>query len=81
MPNDTRARFLRSLAGRFGPLKRMAASQSLFEIADGRALVYLRYSRVHDGGRTFYGLRAQDITLLRGKTAFVAFLCAETSPR
>lgn len=74
MPNDARARFLEALNARFGPLKRLSASQSLFEIADGRAIVYVRYSRLHGGDHAFYGLRAQDIANLRGKTAYVAFL-------
>ena len=73
MPSDTRVRFLEDLKGRFGPLRRLSASQSLFEIADGRATVYVRYSRLH-GDRAFYGLRAQDIDALRGKAAYIAFV-------
>ena len=54
--------------------KRLGRSRSLFEIGDGQAFVYVRYSRVHPKGATFYGLREEDLRELEGRTAFIALL-------
>lgn len=69
--------FLRELAERAGPLKRLGNSRSLFELGSGEAFVYVRYSRVHGKGSTFYGLREEDLRELDGRTAFVALLWDE----
>ena len=69
-----REAFLRELAERTGEPKRLGRSRSLFEIGDGQAFVYVRYSRVHPKGATFYGLRAEDLRELEGRTAFIALL-------
>ena len=36
--------------------------------------MYVRYSRVHGEGSTFYGLREEDLREIEGRTAFVALL-------
>ena len=36
--------------------------------------VYIRYSRVHEGNKTWYGLRAEDLQRLEGHLSFVCFL-------
>ena len=69
-----REAFLRELSERAGQRKRLGNSQSLFELGDGHALVYVRYSRVHENGATFYGLREEDLRELDGRTAFIALL-------
>ena len=69
-----REAFLRELSERAGQLKRLGNSRSLFELGDGQALVYVRYSRVHGKGATFYGLREEDLRELDGRTAFIALL-------
>ena len=69
-----REAFLRELSERAGQLKRLGNSRSLFELGDGQALVYVRYSRVHGKGDTFYGLREEDLRELDGRTAFIALL-------
>ena len=69
-----REAFLRELAERTGPLTRPGKSRSLLELSDGRTFVYVRYSRVHPKGATFYGLREEDLRELDGRTAFVALL-------
>ena len=66
--------FLRELAERAGEPKRLGRSRSMFELGDGEAFVYLRYSKVHPKGQTFYGLRDDDLRELAGRTAFVALL-------
>lgn len=69
-----RQAFLQELAERTGPFTRIGNSRSLFELGDGQAFVYVRYSRVHGSGSTFYGLREEDLRELEGRTAFIALL-------
>ena len=69
-----RKAFLQELAARTGPHKRLGNGRSLFELGDGQAFVYVRYSKVHGKGSTFYGLREEDLRELAGRTAFVALL-------
>ena len=69
-----REAFLQELADRTGQITRLGNGRSLFEVGDGQALVYVRYSRVHPKGSTFYGLREEDLRELEGRTAFVALL-------
>ena len=69
-----REAFVSELDSRYGPLKRVGTSRSLYEVADGSAMVYVRYSRVHRGETTFYGLRDEDLRRMTGLTAFIALL-------
>ena len=71
---NPRQAFLEELGARFGLLKRLGASQSLYEVGGGEATVYVRYSRLHGGKSTFYGLRDQDLRRLEGLTAFIVLL-------
>ena len=73
MASPVREQFLSVLEREFGPLKRLGSSNSLFTIRD-KARVYIRYSRVHERGSTFFGLRHQDIGLLEGFPSFITFL-------
>lgn len=77
MADDTRQRFLGELSERFST-RRLGGSRSLFEVAGGKAVVYVRYSRLH-GGTTFFGLRSDDLRRLEGLNAFIAFLWPEQS--
>ncbi len=49
----------------------------MFDIGDGAVRIYIRYSRLHDRGQAFYGLRKVDLQRLAGHTAFVCFLWDE----
>lgn len=71
---NPRQAFLRELSERAGQWKRLGNSRSLLEFGDGQAIVYVRYSRVHPNGATFYGLREEDLRALDGRTAFIALL-------
>lgn len=73
MASPARAEFLLSLEREFGRLHRLGTSTSLFTIRD-KARVYVRYSKVHKRGSTFFGLRQEDIALLEGFPSFIAFL-------
>ena len=73
MANIVKAEFLKKLES-FGPLHKLGRSQSLFEIGDGLARVYIRYSKIHGQGQTFFGLRAEDLSQLEGHPSFLCFL-------
>lgn len=75
MANDTKKQFLAELTRRYGQLRRLGASLSLFEVGDGQARIYIRYSKVHaDRGRGWYGLREEDLRQLEGRPALICFL-------
>lgn len=73
MPNPVRAAFLNELRKRFGVPRKLNDSQSLFEIADGKARLYFRYSKIHPGNRTFFGLRKIDLQMLAGHNSLLCF--------
>ena len=64
----------------FGELRRLPGSQSLFVVGDDAAVVYFRYSKVHDRGRTFFGLRNVDLKRLEGCNGFLCLLVDDGSP-
>jgi hypothetical protein len=74
MASETKIAFLKDLNERYGSLRKLDRSQSLYEIGDGAARVYIRYSRVHGGNTTFYGLREEDLQRLQGYPSLVCFL-------
>ena len=73
MANDVKTEFLNGLKS-FGTVRKIGRSQSLYEIGDGLARVYIRYSKTHPRGRTFYGLRAEDLNQLEGHPSVLCFL-------
>lgn len=74
MADDIRASFRSELEMRFHPVTRLAGSRSLYDISCAAARLYVRYSKVHQRGRTFYGLRAGDLRRLEGRDSFLCFL-------
>lgn len=73
MPNEYKQSLLRKLEERFGPLRRLAGSNSLFVVGQNDARVYLRYSKIHDQGKAFFGLRSIDLAQLDGQNSFICF--------
>jgi hypothetical protein len=71
--SPVRGEFLASLELEFGRLERLGTGNSLFKVRD-KARVYVRYSKAHPRGTTFFGLRQADIVLLEGYPSFIAFL-------
>jgi len=71
---------LDDLRRRFGELKKVKGSESLFVIGDEAARIYFRYSKVHAGGRTFFGLREVDLRQLEGHNSYLCFLLDDDSP-
>ena len=74
MANTVKKAFLDELAARFGSLERLKRSQSLYSVGDDAARIYIRYSQLHNGERTFYGLREEDLRELAGHRSVICFL-------
>ena len=74
MANPVKKVFLDELSRRFSKPKQLSGSLSLFEIGDGLARIYVRYSKVHPGKRSFYGLRREDLKQLEGFNSVICFL-------
>ena len=74
MPNPIRTRFVEDLKSRFGVVRKLEGSESLYEVGSSGARVYIRYSRVHNNKRGFYGLRHRDLQDLEGHPSVVCFL-------
>ena len=74
MANDIRESALAELRTRFGTVRKLSGSQSMYSVGDDAARVYFRYSKVHPGGRTFYGLRQEDLRQLEGHPSVICFL-------
>jgi len=74
MPNPVKEKFLNELRFRVGGLTKLPNSNSLFDVGSGIARVYIRYSKLHERGTAFYGLRREDLVQLEGQPAFVVFL-------
>ena len=80
MPNPHKAKVLETLRERFGEVRKVKGSESLFIVGNDAAHIYFRYSKVHARGRTFFGLRESDLRLLGGQNAFLCFLLDDGSP-
>jgi hypothetical protein len=80
MVNPAKFKILDDLQQRFGSVRKLKGSESLFVIGDEAARVYFRYSKVHNGGRTFFGLREVDLRQLEGHNSFLCFLLNDNSP-
>jgi len=74
MANLVKAAFLNELTSRYGKPKQLAGSLSLYEIGDGLARIYIRYSKVHGRNKSFYGLRKEDLKQLEGFNSVICFL-------
>jgi hypothetical protein len=74
MPKPVKNEFLDELKRRFPSLKKAPGSQSLFEIPETSSKIYIRYSKVHSGSSTFFGLRQTDLRWLEGNRSVICFL-------
>ena len=73
MANTFKRELLSELGRRFGEPRKLPKSQSLFVLGDDAARIYLRYSRIHPRGKTFFGLRDIDLQQLEGHNSFICF--------
>lgn len=81
MANLVKTAFLNELTRKYGKLKQLSGSLSLFEIGGGSARIYIRYSKIHGRNQSFYGLRKEDLKQLEGFNSVICFLWAnQTEP-
>lgn len=71
MQNPHKPILLSELQRRFGELRKLPESQSLFVVGNDAARIYYRYSKLHDARRTFFGLRETDLRRLEGHNSFL----------
>ncbi len=74
MPRDIKIAFLEDLRKRYPSAKKPQGSQSLYEIGNGVARIYIRYSKVHSRNQAFFGLRKEDLKKLEGHPSILCFL-------
>lgn len=74
MANQLKPILLAELKKRYGSLRKLDATQSLYEIGEGAARVYIRYSKLHGRNQGFYGLRKDDLQKLEGLPSVICFL-------
>lgn len=74
MATLVKSAFLQELRQRFGILKKLEHSESLFDIDEGKVRLYVRYSKRHARNSTFYGLRKVDLNSLEGRFGILCFL-------
>ena len=80
MSSVHKTQLLNELRERFGDLRKLPGSQSLFTLGADAARIYFRYSKIHERGRTFFGLREVDLRQLEGRNGFICFLLDDGSP-
>ncbi len=73
MSNLVKLAFLAELQRQFGVPRKLDKSESLYDVANGKARLYFRYSKKHPGNRTFFGLRKIDLQLLEGRNSVICF--------
>lgn len=74
MPNPIKINFIEQLKNRFGNIKKLPNSLSLFEIGESACRIYVRYSKVHTRNQSFYGIRKDDLKQLEGFNSIICFL-------
>ena len=74
MKNSVKTDFLESIESRFGSLRKIGNSQSLYSVNQDTFRIYIRYSKLHKGRNGFFGLRDKDLRELQGKLSFVCLL-------
>lgn len=75
MSNIYKTSLVNGIEKRFGKLKKLPKSNSLFDFPHDRARIYIRYSRIHQGrNQSFYGLRNEDLKQLEGFNSFICFV-------
>lgn len=80
MPNTPKLRVVSDLRERFGEIRKLKGSESLYVLGNEAARVYFRYSKVHERGRTFFGLRQIDLKQLEGHNSYLCFLLNNDAP-
>ena len=78
MANPHYQKIFTLLKARYGEMRRIGKSYTLFHIPSIDTLFYFRYSKIHapntNRSWTFYGLSKEEIALMTGKKAFICFI-------
>jgi hypothetical protein len=78
MAKEYHERVLKKLQEKYGAIKNIGDGYSLYYVSAADFLVYFRYSKISEVGKTtkktFYGLRKEEIALMRGKKSYICFL-------
>ncbi len=74
MASEAKRTFLDELARRYGTLRKLDRSQSLYDVGGDKARIYVRYSKIHGRGQAFYGLREEDLRKLEAHRSIICFL-------
>jgi hypothetical protein len=64
----------------FGKLKKVGNGNSLYEISSINTFIYFRYSKISNVGnytKGFFGLRNEDLKIIKGKMSFICFILDE----
>jgi hypothetical protein len=67
------------MENRWGRLTRLPNSQSLVQLQN-ETRIYLRYSKIHQKGVAFFGLRQVDLNVLDGHNSYICFFTDSESP-
>lgn len=74
MKSSAKIDLLDSIKNRFGNLRKIGSSQSLYSINEDTFRIYIRYSKLHNRRNGFFGLRDKDLRELQGKLSFICLL-------
>lgn len=80
MANTYKAALLDQIEQCLGGLDKLSGSQSLYSVRGSTTRIYIRYSKLHDKKRTFFGLREVDLRRLEGHNSFLCFLADSDTP-
>ena len=79
MANDHKEQLLNAIQTLFGSVSKLPGSNSLFVLGNNAARIYFRYSKVHEDGRTFFGLREVDLKQLEAHNSYICFMVDDGS--
>jgi len=74
MNSNPKETILRTIRDQFGEVSKLEGGNSLFSVGNDAARVYFRYSKTHENGQTFFGLRQVDLRKLEAHNSFICFL-------
>lgn len=80
MPSSRKDQVVELIRDRFGVVSKLPGGNSLFTVGNDAARIYFRYSKVHDDGRTFFGLRQVDLRQLEAHNSYICFVVDNDSP-
>jgi len=66
--------FVDELRRRYGEVRKLEGSLSLFDLGTDAGRFYLRYSKTYEGKRAWYGIRKQDMVHLEGRKSFIVLI-------